>query len=215
MLGRQALVWRQPNPEMPRARRWAAAELALVALCGGWLLWRLRWTTLVPLACVATVLTLIAVWMMVHNRRRSLWLQLASAIGLRSSALLAALAARGRIEAWAWALWVLFSLHAAGGILVVRERLEARVRLRTGELPPEGPAAPLLASLILLGAGLALAAGTRYWLAGAALLSSGVHLWELARLRHPDALATPLHKVGLRALAVSLTFAALVTAGLR
>jgi membrane protein implicated in regulation of membrane protease activity len=219
VLARQAWVWKQPHPETASARRWFLAEAALLAACGLWLAMILPWRLLTSLAAAAVLLTIVAVWMIVRNRRRSMILQMASAAGLSASALLAALAIEGRIAAWAWWLWALCSAHSIAAVVVVHARLEARVADRTRRPELERAAARLrrrvfLVPAALFAAAILVAVSGRYWLAAALAFSSVVHAVELRLLGDPANLQTPLRTIGFRTLAVSLLFTALVIAGL-
>jgi hypothetical protein len=213
-LGRQRWVWRAEKPESAKARRWLVAELALLAAAGGML--ALRWPSgfLLMLGGLAAAMTLLAAWMTARNRQRSASLELASAAGLTSTCLAASLSAIGRVEPWCWLLWALSAAHAAAGIFVVHARLEARIAARAARPEPFRFRRPAYAMQLLLLAGAAVCYRSLPVVSAALALSALVHLATLRSLRNPAALETPLTRVGLRAMALSLVYSALLVYGL-
>ncbi|MBN8733608.1 MAG: YwiC-like family protein [Acidobacteria bacterium] len=215
VLARQKYVWRDPKPETPLARRWILALIPLIALSGALLLlrWQLTWLTAFATGSIA--LTAYAVWMTVHNRQRSIGLQIASAFGLTSTGLAVSLSLMHSVTTWACWLWLLSAAQAAAGILVVHARLEARIAAKTKK--PESvaffrAAAWMQAALLPL----ALAAGfLSPWLAAAMLLPAAVHAYELKTLHTPEAMATPLRTIGFRAMGLSIAVSLLLVIGLR
>jgi hypothetical protein len=218
VLARQKWVWRGERPETAAARRYLAVELILLALCGGmlaivWPLW-----ILAVLGGAAGALTILAVYMTVHNRQRAVWLQALSAAGLSSSALAACLAISPAVPAWGWWIWALHAAHFLGGILVVHVRLDARIALRkpgaeltSGFLRMRRDATLVQVSFAIAAVGL-LARG--FWFYGAALAgSSAFHLADLFNLHTAHALSLPMKSVGKRALTASIVFTLLVVAG--
>lgn len=207
VLARQRWVWREKQPESALAWKCLVCEVPLAA--GLWLALASR-VPLVPLAAltgVALAVTGLAVWMTVNNRQRSLPLQLISSAGLSTTCLLAALVTLSGIPRWAWWLWALLTTHAAGAILVVRARLEARAGSGTSIW------AKALRFQAASGiAALAVAVSGRPLAAAALAFSAVVCLWELARLRKPEALTEPLKQVGWRTLGASLLQGALAAA---
>lgn len=199
VLARQRWVWRERKPESAEAVKCLAWEVPLAGGLWALLAWRVPLPPLAALTGVALAVTLTAVWMTAKNRQRSIALQLASSAGLSTTSLLAALAATGSLPAWAWWLWGLLTVHAAGAILVVRARLEARAG--------SGPELWWRAFWFLLAAGaaaLALLATGRRLAASALAFSALTGVWELLRLRRSEALTEPLKRVGWRTLSASL-----------
>jgi len=160
----------------------------------------------------ALALTMVAVILTVRNRQRSVWLQLASALGLTGSSVAAAMAVTGTIPEWCWWLWGLSAAHAAAGILVVHARLDARIAAKQKQpLPSRKPAFLAQAMLLAL---IPVALVKSPWLGAALLFSAAEHLWTLARLSHAEVVQTPLRTVGLRALALSIAYSTLLITGL-
>ncbi|MBL8240503.1 MAG: YwiC-like family protein [Bryobacterales bacterium] len=203
VLARQHFVWRTENPQTRPALKWLAAEAFGAALCLAFLAPVLPVAPLAALTGVAVSLTAVAVWMTIRNKQRSIVLQLISAAGLGTTALLAVLACTGAIPAWAWPLWAVLTFHGAASILTVHKRLALK---RAGGQP--GPRDYIAPALGLTAAFAAPA------LALPLAFSALVNLWELYRLRSPQALQEPLKHVGLRALAVSITHSLLTVAAL-
>ncbi|MCS7026842.1 MAG: YwiC-like family protein [Bryobacteraceae bacterium] len=205
VVGRQRWVWRDPRPETELARRDLLWEIPLLAGCGLWLAVSLPLIPLLLLGGMAAGLTGIAVWMTLHNRQRSLWLQLASAFGLGSSALLVSLVSTHQFETWAWWLWIFCSLHSLSGVLTVHARLDQMASARNPRLQEQarrmrwGAAAAALAQLALGAA----VAGANWPYAIPFVFSGLLHLVELWRIHKPE----PLKRVGFRALAISLLHA--------
>jgi hypothetical protein len=203
ILARQRFVWRTENPQTRPALKWLAVEALGAALCLALLVPTLPVAPLAALTGLAATLTGIAVWMTILNKQRSVILQLISAAGLGTTALLAILACTGAIPAWAWPLWAVLTFHGAASILTVHQRLALK---RTGGQPsPRTYIAPALSLISALAAPV---------LAIPLAFSGLVNLWELYRLRQPEALQEPLKHVGLRALAVSITHSLLTVAAL-
>jgi hypothetical protein len=182
------------------------------------------------LSAAAAGITLLAVWMALHNRQRSVLLQMVSTAGLTSTGLLGALVAVRGLPAWSWLLCGLLALHAVASILVVRTRLELRVGRRVAGAGP-WPAAgspPAQSSAVFNGAlvqkwawaVLALVAAVAVALGGAGLwglaavigTTAAVNAFEMWRLLRGGALGEPLQRVGFRALGTSLLHSALTVA---
>ena len=208
VLARRRLLWKTPRAESASAVRALAWELPLLAACGAILFLRLPWRPLLLLSAGAVLFTSYAVWMSVRNRQRSLVLQILSAVALNASALLGSLTARGRIEPWAWWIWLLLLLHSLAGVLLVRARLDALASMKTQARAPASSvyraatAAPVVQAA--LGAGLLLSGRALYSLP--LLFSAVVHLVSLRSLRRPAEFRRPLRQVCLRALAVSVVY---------
>ena len=208
VLLRQRYVWTQPHPEAAAARRtlWVAG-LALV-FAGGWLMVRLPAVWVLTLGGLAAGLAAVSVYGSLRNRQRSVPLQVFAAIGLSSSALLVYLAAGCTPDTAVLLLWTAHVVESAGSLLVVHARLEARHR---------GGAKKALAVAGQLGQAAVVVA---FWVAGKPLLAAAlalplaVHTADLARLGHPSSLHLPLQQVGVRELALGLTFSVLTLAAL-
>jgi hypothetical protein len=208
VLARQQFVWRDRNPQTAVAARWLAVEAAgaLACLLALAAFRPLPW--LLTLSILAIALTALAVTLTIRNLQRSILLQIVSAAGLGTTALLAIFAVTGRVPLWGWQLWAILTLHGAVSILAVHTRLKQKTAARKGTPPPISglvffaPAAQVLAAALLPVAMLPL------------LFSAGVHSWELCRLRDPETLQEPLVRVGFRALGVSILHSALAIAAL-
>ncbi|MCW5962865.1 MAG: YwiC-like family protein [Bryobacterales bacterium] len=209
VLARQRWVWRGANPQTPRAMRWLVIEFAGILACLGVLVRVVPATHLIALTSIAILLTMTAVWFTVTNRQRSVMLQLLSAAGLSTSALLVVLLSEQSLPVWSWQLWAVLSLHAAGSILVVHERLR-RVASRKRSSAPSGistikpnRAAPV-AQLVQVAAGAlsSVVVAVPLWLP---LFFSAIgNSMELHRLRKWENLDEPLKRVGFRTLGLSL-----------
>lgn len=206
---RQRIVWKRETEETPQAMRWTAILLAGIAICAAAIVaWgRVDWRSFALLVSAGGILTITAVWMTVRNRQRSMTLQIASAAGLGSTALLAALVATGSIPNWAWILWVILTAHAVAAIPVVHVRLELKARkteaaaaTRRWAIAWQIVEAALAIGLIAVG---------KYELAIPFAFSAIVNWIELRRLAAPDELAVPVKRIGLRLLAISLVHTAL------
>jgi hypothetical protein len=164
---------------------------------------------------MAGALTALAVVLTVKNRQRSWWLQMLSAAGLSASCFAAVLSANGSIPGWCWWLWGVSTVHAFTGILVVHARLEARIAAKSKKTAPPRFRLPAALAVGVLIAGAAWCAALDRWiLAGALALSGAVHAWAIYTLATPKALAAPLMKVGLRAMALSIVVSLITMAGL-
>lgn len=198
-MAREVWVYRGGTGQMGRAACWAAAELAVLAVC---FLLVARSVPLMPLLMLATVggvMTVLAVGVTLRNRQRSVSFQVLSAAGLGTTALLAALVGTGGIPGWAWWAWGLLTAHAMGAILVVHARLRARAGLRTGSAGRPWAAYAGQAAQVA-----AAAAIGDFRLVAPLILSAVVNTVELVRLGNPRLLQEPLTRVGYRTLAVAL-----------
>jgi len=212
VLLRQRLVWKQEHAETREAKRWLAAELILLAACGGVLAWEGPLLPFAVLGIGAAAFTLLAVWMNVRNRQRSEWFQVASAAGLSASSLAACLAVQKAIPPWGWLLWLLCTLQSVAGIFVVHARLDARMALRGGRGATAPPKAAWLAVAALAVAALAFL--KLPWIAAALLSAAAGYGWELRRQRTPEGLQMRLQRVGQQLLALSVSYAVLAIVGL-
>jgi hypothetical protein len=220
VLARQRWVWKQPHPEAPAALRWATAEAAMTAVCG---LALVATGPLIAYALLfggAAAFSALAVWINVRNRQRAVLFQVASAVALTSTSLIAALAATSSIPNWCWRLWVLLAVQAAAGIFTVHARLDARVASRkaagSGTVENASSRRQAIVFVVLLAfGGVAAAIAENYWIGGALLLAAAAYALELRRQLDPELLQLPLTTVGLQSLSLSLIYAALLVAGLR
>jgi hypothetical protein len=212
ILARQAWVWRDRRPETKKACRLLLWEMLLLAACAGVLLSAVSVQALLLLGSLAAVMTLIAVWMTLNNRQRSVALQSASAFGLASSALFAALVIQNRIPGWATLLWGLMAAHSLATILVVHARLARMASAKRTTPLPQSPVKTAWGAQwaqMIAGAG---AAAFDWKLALPLWFSAVANGADLARSAGGRAPAEPLRRVGLRALAVSLLHGALTVA---
>lgn len=215
VVARQRMVWKQEHAETRVAQRWAAVELAVLAVCGIVLMltgdW--RWYSLLFLG--AGAFTVLAVMVNVRNKQRSEWFQVASAAALTATSLAACLSVRGDIPGWCWILWLLCALQAAAGIFVVHARLDARIAVRKGAIETTSSRRAVFISLaVLLIAAACFALLSRFWIAAALVLAASGYLWELRRQKDAASLQMPLHRIGQQALALSIFYALLVVIGL-
>ena len=194
------------------ARYWVAVEAVIAAVCGAFLIWRGPVREWVLLALGSAAFYGLAVAVNVRNRQRAAWFQVASAIALTSTCIAVPLAIAGSIPLWAWQVWLLFALQAAAGIFAVHARLDARIALRRNLLAPQG--SRLSAYLAAFALGSAMLAFNNLWIDAALTLAPICYLLELRRQRSPRSLETPLTRIGLQSLALSLVFAGLVTFGI-
>jgi hypothetical protein len=214
VLWRQASVWKERRPESEAARRSLILYLAVIIVSGALLLWRLPLWAAAALGAPAGALTLASVFLTVHNRQRSVLLQLASAAGLSASAVVAWLAVRPQLDpALGW-LWALQFAHSGAALLAVHARLEARIAARGRSEAAVMQRRAIAAQAVLLAAAAGCAAAGRIGPAVALCFSGGVHMADLMRLRSAASLGTPLRRVGLRELTISVIFSAMVVAGL-
>jgi hypothetical protein len=218
-VARQRWVWKEAHPETRAAMHWLAAETAIVAVCGLALLATGPLIAYSVLFFGAAAFLALAVWVNVRNRQRAAMFQVASALALTSTSLAAALAAKGAVSSWCWWLWLLLAVQAAAGIFTVHARLDARVAVRksrgagsAGMNPSRRPAL-LFAALLALG-GIATAVAGNYWIGSALLVAGIAYAWDLRRQLNLESLQTPLTKIGIQNLTLSLIYAALVVRGL-
>lgn len=212
---RQRYVWKDNRPETAAARRSLFAFGALAALSGAWLMALAPLGWLIALGMVAAGLTVAYIYGTLQNLQRSPLLQIAGAVGLTASALLPYLAL-GRLPDEALMLLMgAHVIHGAGSVLVVHARLEAARARKTGSTLHSRHAAAV-SWLALHGvAAAALALWGRPWLAVILAIPLAVHAADLARLKDPQFLRTPLRRVGFRELGLSTVFTILVVAALR
>jgi len=211
VLARQHWVWREAKPESALARRWVAALGLLLAGLGVALAspWGLPLVAL--MAAGAAALTMVAVWTALRNRQRSVWFQTMSCGGLTFTAVAAARSVNEGFPAWGWVLWGLCWLQGVAGILVVHTRLDAMIARKTGRGEAGIGRAAWLAVGLLAVVAVGLAVTGSLWLAAAPAFAAVAHGWELGAMR----LETKLTVVGLRAMALSMTYALIAALALR
>lgn len=185
-----------------------------IALSGTWLAWRLPWKPLAALGLMAAALLAVSTHLVANNQRRSVLLQLCSAAGLNASAAVGWLAVRQEIETPVLWLWGLQFAHSAASLLTIHARLEARIAARRKQDVDRLRSQAGWAQGFLVLAAVFTAALGGPLLSLALLFSGFVHTRDLLRMRNPEFLATPLTRVGLRELAISGVFSALVLVGL-
>jgi hypothetical protein len=194
-LARQRWVWRERKPDTALALRCLAWQVPLLLAIGVLLLFYLPPAPLAAMAAMGAAITLLAVYLTLRNRQRSISFQMISSAALSVTVLLAALVATRQIPAWSWIAWALLSLHGLASILVVHARLDARSGSRSG----------LVRIAVLWQAGqLVAAAALASALAFPVAFSAVVNLAELWRLRSPQALREKLTHVGFRTLAYAI-----------
>ena len=218
VLARQRLVWKQVHPETRAALRWAVTETIVLGLCGAALVWDGPLIAYSLLFAGAVCFTVLAVWVTVRNRQRATMFQVASSVALTSTGLLAALSATGAVPLWCWELWGLMAVQAAAGIFTVHARLDLRVAARKPAFDANQRAklqrtAWIFAILLALG-GLATVIGRNYWIGAALLVTAIGYGVDLRTQLDNKSLQTPLTTIGLRALALTVVYAALVVRGL-
>jgi len=218
VLARQRWVWKQAHPETKAALHWAIAEAVVLGGCGAALAWHGPLMVYSLLFLGAVFFTTLAVWVTVRNRQRGTIFQVASAVALTSTALLAALSATGTIPLWCWELWGLMMVQAAAGIFTVHARLDLRVAVRKPSCDANEKAAlqrpaRIFSNLLAL-AGVAAMIGRNYWIGAALLVTAIGYGVDLRSQLDNKSLQTPLTTVGLRALFLTVVYAALVLKGL-
>jgi hypothetical protein len=211
---RQRYVWRDVKPETAAARRSLLVFGAILAASGAWLAANAPLAWLVGLGLAAAALTAAAIYGALHNLQRSPLLQIAGAVGLTAAAFLPYLAV-GRFPDEALALLMsAHVIHGAGSVLVVHARLEAGRALKTGSDVHARHVAAAFWLVLHATAAAALAFTGRPWLGVILAIPLAMHAADLARLKDPGFLRTPLRRVGFRELGLSAVFSALVVAAL-
>jgi hypothetical protein len=209
VLARQRWVWMTPNPRTATARRWLVVEFLALSACLVVLAGSVPLIPLAVLAAVALLLTVLAVWFTVRNWQRSVTLQLCSAAGLSTSALLVTLLTHEGFPVWIWQFWALLTVHAAAAILIVHERLR-RIAARKASATnasthPQGigrGVAFVPLALVLAAAISVVLSPVSLW---APLLCSAAFVaWEQFRFVRPQGLDEALRNVGFRTLGASI-----------
>lgn len=214
VLWRQVAVWKDRRPETAAAWRSLACYAPAIAVATGLLFWRLPAGPLVALGLMAGALLLVSTYLVVHNRRRSVALQVSSAAGLSASAVLAWLAVRPQVEEAILWLWGLQFAHSTAALFAVHARLEARIAARASRELDQARRRAVVAQALLLAVAALFGALGNWGLAGALALSGGLHSADLWRLRSPRFAEIPLQRVGLRELALSTVVSAMLLVGL-
>jgi len=215
VIARQRFVWKQGHPETKLAVRYAAAESAVLVACGFALILTRDWRPFLPLFAGAGAFTVLAVIANVRNWQRSEWFQIASAVGLTATCLVACLSVLSSIPEWCWLLWFLSALQATAGIFVVHARLDARIAVRKpAAADGNSRRAARIAILVLLIAAAFFVSAGRFWIAAALLIAATAYFLELRRQRDRRSLQIPLTSVGKQALGLSIVYAAMIIAGL-
>lgn len=213
-LCRQRWLWTEPRPEAITARRTLWMITPVLATTGVWLLAVAPLVWIVALAAAATLLTTVYIYAALHNRQRSIYLQLAGSMGLSASCFMPYLALGRQPDAGLLLLWLAYIVHGTGSVLVVHSEIEARwERKAAAAVHPPAHARKRAALLwqIVHGvvAGVLLLASEPE-LAFILLASLSMHTLVLLRRQQPAALATPLRAIGFRELGISTVFSALL-----
>ena len=199
-----ALVDRRRQRSRPRTRlawRFAAAELALIALLGALAVAGSGWPWLVPLAA-ALPLVGVELWYDIRSRGRRLAPELAGAVGICAVAAAIAIAGDAGTRL-AMALWLILAARAVASIPFVRT-LIARLHGRAAS-PATSDAAQAIGALVALAA-IAVDAAV---LAGAIAVLV-VALVQVRWIRRP---IPPVKVVGLRQMLIGLAVVAVTAAG--
>jgi len=211
LLFRQRFVWRQRRPESAAALRWLCAWSLVFLLSALVIITAWPFRALLAMGFGIAAYSALAVFVNVTNRQRSTLFQIASAAALTSTSLATSLSGISAVAPWCWWLWILLALQASAGILAVHARLDARIALRSPSASIAGSRrAAHLAATVLVAAGLGALFLRQSILAGALLLAASGYFYDLRRQRDPAYLQMPLTRVGLRALALSSVYGALL-----
>jgi hypothetical protein len=215
VLARQSFIWKQKHPETAVAAKWLGVWIVILVLCGVALLSAWPPTAIAVLGVGVLAFSVVAVVINVRNRQRSTVFQIVSAAGLTSTALATCLSATGSIMPWCWWLWPLLAMQAATGILVVHARLDARIAARKNTLADRGFRRAALGAVGFLACAAIAAVITRHgWIAVALLVIVAGYSYDLRRQSDPAEIQVSLTRVGRRALALSVLYAALLIVGL-
>jgi hypothetical protein len=215
-LGRAVATW---PAELRAASTWLAAEAVIAGVSALALLEAGPWMDYAAIFAGAAAFFGFAFWINLRNRQRNPLFQVASAIALTSTSLVAALAATGRFPSWCWPLWLLLAAQATGGIFTVHARLDAMLAVRKAaqgavtEASTARRSAMVACAAMVLGCAAAVALHRP--VVGAGLLfAAGGYAWDLRRQRDAAELKTPFTRVGQRSLALSLVYGVLIILGL-
>jgi YwiC-like protein len=223
------VLWRSRNADRRAVSNARAEELrnawfslavsGAAALAAGIYLFRsLPAIPLLLMGCGAVVLTLATVFLAARNYQRLPALQIASAVGLTASSLVAYLAAQGHLASMAYWVWALFAAHSAASVLVVHARLESIVAGRRAVtahpvLPHRRNALVAQVGLVVLL--VVLVIHGRPWLVLPFLPACLLGWWDLWQLRAGAPGRISLRRIGLMQLGASIVFCFLLIAILR
>lgn len=211
---RQRFVWKQFHPETPQAFVWLVGWSAILIPSGLVLVAEWPGKAFLGMSLGIALFAAIAVFVNVKNRQRSTLFQIASAAALTSTSLATSLSATGSIPSWCWWFWLLITLQASAGILVVHARLDARIALRGKIMGEHFRRAAEVTLGVLACAAITAVALRHIWIALALILAASGYAYDLVRQRDSAALQLPLKTVGQRALMLSTLYSALVIIGL-
>jgi len=171
------------------------------------LVWVWKLYALLLLAGLAGGLFLFRIRQGLRGAERGLSSELLGTAGLTLSALVAWVAATGRLDSAGWLIWLLNCGFFTGGVLYVKSRLRARVaRHQPGEHPSTGIAIAFHVLLLLLVLGLVAATSASILLAVPFLLAAARAVWGLRDVRRAFALS----RLGWSEVALSLIFAGFI-----
>jgi len=183
------------------------------AIAGLYLAAQLPLVPLLLLGCGAALLTVVAAHFTVRNYQRHPVLQIASAMGLTSSSLVAYLASSGRWEAPAFWIWGLFAAHSSVSVLIVHARLETMIAAKTSASAPTADRRNAWIAQAGIGLLLAtLAISGRPWLVLPFLPPLLLHIWELRQFQPEKLHRLPMRRVGWMQLTASVAFCLLLIA---
>lgn len=108
--------------------RWTAIYGALTAIGGGWLVLgeRLWWLAVIGLA--GGLLLLFHLWLIARRQEMSITGELSGIFGLALGAPMAYYVASGRLEATAWALWLINVLYFGGTVFYIKLKVRQQPR---------------------------------------------------------------------------------------
>ena len=220
-LGRRRIQWeglplRNWPAELRTAALWLLLESIVASASALALLLTGPWLPYAIIFAVSAAFFAFAFWINLRNRQRNPLFQVASALALTSTSLVAALSATGSFPAWTWLLWALLAAQATGGIFTVHARLDAMAALRKSNPALALPARRTAISVCILLFTSAIVALVRQQPALAVALDviTVGYAWDLRRQRDPAALKLPFMKVGQRSLALALVYSVIVLIGL-
>jgi len=205
--------------ELRAAATWLVAEAPIAGVSALALLLTGPWMDYAAIFAGAAGFFGFAFWINLRNRQRNPLFQVACAIALTSTSLVAALSATGRFPGWCWPLWLLLAAQATGGIFTVHARLDAMLALRkTAQGAPAEVSTARRSAIIACVAmvlGSVAAVVVHRPIVGAGLLFAACgYAWDLRRQRDAAELKTPLTRVGQRSLALSLVYGVMIILGL-
>jgi YwiC-like protein len=211
---RQQFVWKQLHPETPVAIAWLIGWSVILVSSSVVLLaaWPLK--AFLGMSLGIAAFAAVAILVNVKNRQRSTLFQIVSAAALTSTSLATCMSATGSIPSWCWWFWLLITLQASGGILVVHARLDARIALRGKVMGAHFRRAAQVTLGVLACAAITAVTLHHVSIALALILAASAYGYDLVRQRDSAALQLPLKTVGQRAFMLSTLYSALLIAGL-